>query len=205
MLSQGKFELPQGFGSNVTKISQLLATYEASLCRDDKVGHELLICCCNLLQSIDLISLEGQLSEILSNQEVVSIAINNIIADAAHFSYFLNNVERVMLANANVGERARDDIIIRVEELREKLVNPITRITSSTIIDDIMRLRDDVCGASSDEFERRDTEYRKRKAKKTILISLIIVNAVGSALFAPATPAALAASVIVGGTASYVT
>ena len=123
---------------------------------------------------------------------------------ADHFEFFLNNVEDGILKGARIKYDNRERIIRELDKLRGLTHQKVATLEGETIVNAIRELRNDVCKAKDNAIKVAERQNLQNKILKTALVSVIVINAVGSIMFPQASPAALAASVTLGGVAQFV-
>jgi hypothetical protein len=196
------FSLPVGFKNEVNELAKLIRDYEAAV--DDITAASILrtalTTSCRMLNAINLRELRVRLDEVRRDANRTAPNWQSaIIGDEGHFSYFLDNVEAGILKAIDINSEARQRILHEVRVCRALAAAETPSSLWSMVIPSIDNLRRDVCMLRDHELNNARRRLAHYKLVKNLCTIVIIVNAVGSVYFPPATPAALAASITLGG------
>jgi hypothetical protein len=207
------FSLPPRFVEDTNVLIELFHNYEASTVKPqrDEFLRGALVRSCALLSSINLNELKLQLDAIYADatiyerEQIRTMSwARAMFGDGGHFEYFLTNVESGVLRAVGINTVNRDWILKELRTLRQRVLTEVQRLTPILIINAISDLRNDICRLKDQQIMEGQSENNRKKVVKTILVTVIVFNAVGSVVFPPASPAALAASVTLGGVAQYI-
>lgn len=206
------FSLPPRFVEDTNELVTLFRDYEASAVSSEKSGflRKALVTACRLLSSIDLHGLADQIDKIYADVKVyerteikTTTWSEAMFGNGSHFEYFLKNVEDGLLKAVGLKKENRKRILKELRALQQLARRDAGTLTSRAVVYAIRELTADVCLLKDQEVTAAQQLNRRNKIVKAILVSVIVCDAVGSVVFPTASPAALAASVTLGGVAQF--
>jgi hypothetical protein len=204
------FSLPENFATNTNELVTLFRDHEASTNNSEKdfILRKALVSSCHLLGSIDLSNLSSRIREIYTEvQEYEKSAIQTMtwseamFGSESHFDSFLKNIEDGILKCTGIEEQNRAHILREIANLRQLARTEGRKVTAYRIISSIQSLQQDICQLKDQVLVRSQRRTARNKVLKGTLVTVVVTNAVGSVVFPQASPAALAASVTIGGLA----
>ena len=81
----------------------------------------------------------------------------------------------------------------------------VHKLNTQIIVSTIRNLRDDVCAAKDKQIDAAERDNRRNQVFKSMMISVIVSDAaIGAVYFPVATPAALIASITLGGLVRFI-
>jgi hypothetical protein len=202
-----EFSLPVEFADDENELVVLLRHYDLS--DDAEIKGELLEraldTSCHLLSAIDLDALSSRIDEIFRVvKEYEQLSAKSwpdvIFAKPSHFHKYLDDTEEEILKSAGIKAENRKRIIKELRRLRLTAHTQAGKLTSGKIVGDIRSLKDEVCSVKDQQSNAENYAAAVSKVIKTMLVGVIVANAVGSDAFPLESPA-VAASVTLGAVA----
>lgn len=206
------FSLPDDFAEQTNQLVSIFRDYETCAYDPDreKLLRQALLISCDLLNSISLDELSERIDEIYSDVEVYEKTeiksttwSEAMFEDPKHFQHFLDVVEDGILKANGLKKENRKRILQELGKLRRTALMQVGKLSSSVIISAIRSLRNDVCQLKDQQITAAHRKQAHTAILKSILVCAVAFNAVASVVFPSASPAAMAASIVLGGAAQF--
>jgi hypothetical protein len=196
------FSLPLNFAANTNELGRLVVEFEASTgeSQKDEYLRKSLVISCKTLSDIDTGQLRTRVVQVFASaRDYDTDWFSKIVGDEAHFNYFLNNVESVVLGATGIDSVTRKRILWELGSLRATAVKGRSKVTVECVVDGIEKLRREICQAKGKQIKKAQRSAHHTKIVKTLCAITIVADAVAEAISPIGSPGAFAASIVVGG------
>lgn len=196
------FSLPPNFSQDANELGKYVTEFETAVdgAKKDEHLRKALTAACRMLTQLDLQKLRERITEVFSSAEDYKKNwFEEVVQDEGHFNYFLNNVEAAILKGASIDISTRTRVLKEIADLRGLALKYRVEATPDALAQGIKDLQTDICLAKDQLFDAASRAANHTKAVKALCVVAIVTNALGSIFFPGASPAALAASIVVGG------
>ncbi len=191
------FELPINFVQDTNEISRLLDQSESASTFKEQGNklREALVIGCRLLSNLKFENLHREI-EIFYADGITSVS--KIIDSSSHFDFFLENVERSILSKVGFNKQSQDRAITTLRKAKQLSDGRI--LSPEQVISILRDLQREVCALKNEKIQEERVFQFTVTVSRVFASTIIVADVLAPLVFPPATPAAITASVTLGGT-----